>query len=337
MKCIRCEQPNELRMIDVEEPILRKGEALIRIRRVGICGTDMHAFRGNQPFFTYPRVLGHELAGIVEEVGENRYGLKKGDQVAIIPYMECGQCVACRNGKTNCCSDLKVLGVHVHGGMCEMISVPEDHLIHAEGLSLDQSVVLEPLSIGAHAVRRADLKPDEWVLVIGAGPIGLGVMAFAREREAKVIAMDLNDSRLAFCREWANVDATVNALYQPKETIARITDGEYPTVVFDATGNAKSMMDSFHYVAHGGKLVYVGLVKGEITFSDPEFHKREMTLLGTRNATREDFQHVFHAVSSGFLDVERYITHRADFGQVVKKFAEWTNPESKVIKAVVEL
>jgi threonine dehydrogenase-like Zn-dependent dehydrogenase len=133
------------------------------------------------------------------------------------------------------------------------------------------------------------------------------------------------------------VDATVNALYQPKETIARITDGEYPTVVFDATGNAKSMMDSFHYVAHGGKLVYVGLVKGEITFSDPEFHKREMTLLGTRNATREDFQHVFHAVSSGFLDVERYITHRADFGQVVKKFAEWTNPESKVIKAVVEL
>ncbi|UOF92833.1 zinc-binding alcohol dehydrogenase family protein [Fodinisporobacter ferrooxydans] len=340
MKCIVCEQPNQFQMIDVDKPKLQRGQAIIRIRRIGICGTDFHAYKGNQPYFTYPRVLGHELSGTIEEmseIGENPYGLRQGDQVAIIPYMECGQCIACRNGKTNCCTELKVLGVHMDGGMCEWLSVPIDHLLKTEGISLDQTALLEPLSIGAHAVRRSDLKKDEVALVIGAGPIGLGVMAFAKQRGAKVIAMDINEERLQVCRNWANVDHTVYGLHQPDEAIAAITNGEYPTVVFDATGNAKSMMHAFRYVAHGGKLVFVGLVKTDITFSDPEFHKREMTVMGSRNAAREDFELVMKTIQSGELDLDLYITHRVDFSQTVHVFDQLLQPESNVIKAIIAL
>lgn len=334
MKGIVCEQIGRFRLVDMAEPPFVPGEAILRIRRIGICGTDLHAYKGNQPFFSYPRVLGHELAGVIEQVGDNDEGLSAGDQVSVIPYLHCGSCIACRNGKMNCCTDLKVLGVHVDGGMREMISVPVGRLMKTNGLTLDQSAVLEPLSIGSHAVRRSQLRADETALVIGAGPIGLGVMAFAKNTGARVIAMDINEERLAFCREWAKVDDTVIALGNAKENK---TNGEFPTVVFDATGNARSMTDSFGYVSHGGKLVFVGLVKADICFSDPEFHKREMNLLASRNATREDFVRVKEAIQSGTIDVNRYITHRASFADMIVQFDSWLRPELKVIKAMVEL
>ncbi|QMV39984.1 zinc-binding alcohol dehydrogenase family protein [Cohnella cholangitidis] len=338
MRGIVCEEIERFNLVeDLPEPNFVEGEAIVRIRRVGICGTDLHAFKGNQPFFTYPRVLGHELAGVIERIGDNEAGLAAGDQVSVIPYMHCGKCVACRNGKTNCCTSMRVLGVHIDGGMRERISVPVTHLIQTNGLTFDQTAVLEPLSIGAHAVRRSGLLKGETVLVIGGGPIGLGVMAFAKYAGARVIAMDINEERLAFCRAWANVDETVNALQNPQEKLAELTGGDFPTVVFDATGNARSMTDAFGLVAHGGRLVYVGLVKADIAFNDPEFHKRELTLMGSRNATKEDFANVYDAVKSGGIDVDSYITHRSSFEGMIGQFETWLKPESKVIKAMVEL
>lgn len=338
MKAIVCEQVDQLRLVEQKEPALQQpGTAIVRIRRIGICGTDLHAYKGNQPFFTYPRVLGHELAGIVEQADDPNGAIKAGDQVSIIPYMHCGTCIACRNGKTNCCTDMKVLGVHIDGGMRELIAVPTSHLIVTNELTLDQAAVLEPLSIGAHAVRRSGLHGGETALVIGSGPIGLGVMAFAKHLGARVIAMDIQEERLAFCRKWAKVDETVHALQGGKERLAELTGGEYPTVVFDATGNARSMTDAFGLVAHGGRLVYVGLVKADLSFNDPEFHKREMTLMGSRNATMEDFAAVHAAVQSGSIDVDSYITHRVPFAEMISHFDSWLKPESKVIKAMVEL
>ncbi|QJD83162.1 zinc-binding alcohol dehydrogenase family protein [Cohnella herbarum] len=337
MLAIVCEEIDRFKRIEMAEPAFVEGEAIVRIRRIGICGTDYHAFKGNQPFFTYPRVLGHELAGVIEKIGANEAGLAEGDQVSIVPYMHCGHCVACRNGKTNCCTSMKVLGVHIDGGMRELISVPTSHLIRTNGLTLDQSAVLEPLAIGAHAVRRSGLQRGETALVIGGGPIGLGVMAFAKYAGARVIAMDIHDERLAFCKSWINVDDTVNARHDPKAKLAELTDGDFPTVVFDATGNAKAMADSFGLVAHGGTLVFVGLVKSDITFNDPEFHKRELTLMGSRNATKEDFANVYEAVKSGGIDVASYITHRSSFDGMIGQFENWLKPESKVIKAMVEL
>jgi 2-desacetyl-2-hydroxyethyl bacteriochlorophyllide A dehydrogenase len=334
---IVCEEIEQFKRVELPEPKWIEGEAIVRIKRVGICGTDLHAFKGNQPFFSYPRVLGHELSGIIEQIGVNEAGLRVGDQVSIIPYIHCAECIACRNGKTNCCTSMQVMGVHIDGGMRELISVPVSHLIGTNGLTLDQSAVLEPLSIGAHAVRRSGLVKGETALVIGGGPIGLGVMAFAKYAGANVIAMDIHDERLAFCRSWVNVDHTINALHEGKEKLAELTNGEFPTVVFDATGNVKSMTDAFGLVAHGGKLVYVGLVKADIAFNDPEFHKRELTLMGSRNATKEDFAQVYEAVKSGGIDVDRYITHRSTFEGMIEAFEGWLKPESKVIKAMVEL
>lgn len=337
MKSIVCEQPNVFNIAQAAYPVQKTGEAIVAIKRVGICGTDLHAYKGNQPFFQYPRILGHELAGIIESIDENPFGLKKGDQVSIIPYMECGECIACRRGKTNCCTHMKVLGVHIDGGMRERISVPYSHLLKTEGLSLDQSAVIEPLSIGAHAVRRAEIQKDEFVLVIGAGPIGLGVMALAQHAGAKVIAMDINQERLEFCRHWAKVDYIMNALQSPMEAIKEITGGDMPTIVFDATGNSKSMTNSFRYPANGGKLIFVGLVKSDIVFSDPDFHSKELTLMASRNATKEDFYHVIDALQNGKIDVDPYITHRSGFEQMIHSFEEWLKPEAGVVKAMVEL
>jgi len=337
MRGIVCEQVDRLILAELPEPESSAGMAVVRIRRIGICGTDMHAYKGNQPFFTYPRVLGHELSGTIEQIEDNAEGLRVGDQVSVIPYIHCGHCIACRNGKTNCCTDMKVMGVHIDGGMRERIAVPISHLIHTEGLTLDQAATLEPFSIGAHAVRRSELRQGETALVIGAGPIGLGVMAFAKHRGATVIAMDVNEERLSFCAKWAKADHTVNALREPIEEIQQLTGGDFPTVVFDATGNVRSMTDAFRYVAHGGRLVYVGLVKADIAFHDPEFHKREMTLMGSRNATAEDFDNVIQAIRDGSIDVDSFITHRCSFDDTVEQFEGWLKPESKVIKAMIEV
>ncbi|KOY16983.1 zinc-binding alcohol dehydrogenase family protein [Paenibacillus xylanivorans] len=337
MRAVICEEINRLALRDIAEPERTENQALVTIRRIGICGTDLHAYRGNQPFFTYPRVLGHELAGIIEEIGPNEAGLKPGDQVSIIPYLHCGHCIACRSGKTNCCVSMQVMGVHVDGGMRERIVVPVSHLLQAEGLTLDETAMVEPLSIGAHAIRRAGLRPGDQVVVIGAGPIGLGVMAFAKQAGARVIAIDRNEDRLELSRTWAGVDALVQANEQAAQQVAEITDGEYATAVFDATGNMHSMNDAIHYVAHGGQLIFVGLVKADITFHDPDFHKREMSILGSRNATREDFEQVMSTLREKKLNMDGYITHRANFDQLPDDIDTWLRPDSHVVKAIVEL
>ena len=312
-------------------PLLTEDHAIIRISRIGICGTDLHAFEGTQPYFNYPRVLGHELsAEIVDITGSSHF--RKGDVVTIMPYFYCGKCIACRNEKTNCCVDLKVAGVHTDGGFCEYYAVPVYSLIHGRGLSHEALALTEPLSIGAHGIRRAQIKSGDNVLIIGAGPIGLGLMEFARLEGANVIAMDVNDTRLSFCREHLKV-TTINS---PDE-LDQLTGGEMAIVVIDATGNLNAINQGFRYIAHGGKYVLVGLQKENIHFSHPEFHKREATLLSSRNATKQDFERVLEAIVLKKIDPLKYITHRVGFGEVKDQFSSLLKPESNVIKAMVTI
>jgi len=336
MKAIICERPGKLIMKEIDSPRPKPGEALVRIRRVGICGTDLHAFKGEQPYFTYPKILGHELSGEVIEANKNPYGLDIGDRVVIIPYVACGKCIACRQGKTNCCTRLNLFGVQWDGGMQEYLSVPVDHLIKTEGLDFDQMAMVECLGIGAHAVRRSQIVPGETALVIGAGPIGMSVMQLAREAGARVIAMDVLKDRLDFCRSHFHVDEVVDGREDPAKAIESLTAGEYPIVVFDATGNAKSMMNAFNLLAHGGRLIFVSLVKENITFYDPDFQRRETTLMSSRNATREDMEHVIRSIETGKVDASSFITHRVPFDRVINVFESWLKPETGVIKAVVE-
>ncbi len=337
MKKIICKKPNQLVMIEDKFPLSGKGEAIVKLHFVGVCGTDLHAFKGKQPYFSYPRVLGHELAGEIETVDDPTCAFKKGDRVVIIPYLECGLCIACSRGKTNCCTNMQVLGVHRDGGMCEYLTVPVSHLISVQDIPLKNAAIIEPLSIGAHAVKRSEIQEGENVLVIGGGPIGLAVMKYAKLAGAKVIAMDINEEKLTFSQNWAEVDYTVSALQNPLKQLEEITKGDLPTIVFDATGNKNSMSQAFNYVSHGGKLVFVGLIKEEITFNDPDFHKKEMTLLGSRNATREDFEYVISTIMKEIVNIETFISHRIMFKELIDRFESISLPENKVVKAVVEI
>jgi 2-desacetyl-2-hydroxyethyl bacteriochlorophyllide A dehydrogenase len=337
MNTLVCTAPGHFSYQQGEMPVATKDRAILKIRRIGICGTDLHAYQGNQPFLEYPRILGHELAGEIVEA-DNAPGFKKGEAVTFIPYYSCGQCIACRGGKTNCCAQLKVCGVHTDGGMVEYLSVPSGALVHGEGLSLDALALVEMLAIGAHGVRRAAVQEGEFVLVIGAGPIGLGTMEFARLAGAQVIALDLNENRLAFCRNRLKVAHAIHALAPDlMQQVLQITRGDMPTVVMDATGSQGAINNAFQYLAHSGRFVLIGLQKREISFSHPEFHKREATLMSSRNATRQDFEQVISCLKAGLLDPDAFITHRVPFDQVKEEFEKWIDPASGVIKAMVEM
>jgi 2-desacetyl-2-hydroxyethyl bacteriochlorophyllide A dehydrogenase len=337
MKTLVCTKPREFNYEERDMPTLREKHAIIKVRRIGICGTDLHAFEGTQPFFEYPRILGHELAGELVEF-DAAPGFEVGEKVSFIPYFHCGECIACRTGLTNCCANIKVCGVHVNGGFAEYLSVPSYSLLHGEGLNFDELSLVEPLAIGAHGIRRAGVKPNEFVLVVGAGPIGLGIAEFARIAGAKTIVMDINDNRLQFCEQIMGVHATINPKKKdPIQALETLTNGDMPTVVIDATGSLNAINTSFQYMAHGARYVLVGLQKGEICFSHPEFHKREATLMSSRNATREDFEHVISSMKEGLVKPTNYITHRVQFSEVKDQFESWLNPEAGVIKATVEL
>lgn len=313
------------------------GEALVAVRRIGICGTDLHAFRGRQPFFQYPRVLGHELGVEVLAIGENVVNIAPGERCAVEPYLNCGTCIACRRGKTNCCVRLQVLGVHTDGGMCEKLLLPASKLHSSSGLSLDQLALVETLGIGAHAVERAALKPDEAVLVVGAGPIGLSVMQFAKSAGVRLLAMDVNASRLEFAGTMMGVDETVLADENALSRIESLTGGDLPTAVFDATGNPESMMQAFQYVSHGGRLVFVGLFQGDVTFHDPFFHRREMTILSSRNSTAADFRQIISLMESGEVNTSPWITHRTNLDGMIAEFPSWLDPQNRVLKAMVDV
>ncbi|CAN5351654.1 zinc-binding alcohol dehydrogenase family protein [soil metagenome] len=337
MKTLICTSPGHFEYAEANKPTLSKGNAILKIKRIGICGTDLHAFEGTQPFFSYPRILGHELAAELIDI-DGYSDFSKGEIVTLIPYFNCGVCVACRDGKPNCCVSIQVFGVHIDGGMSEYVSVPSYSLVHGNGLSPDALALIEPLAIGAHAVRRAKISPGEYVLVVGAGPIGLGTMEFARIAGGKVIALDINDSRLAFCRDKLKVEHTINgASSDVVSKLNELTNGDMPTVVIDATGSLKAINNAFSFMAHTARYVLVGLQKEAISFSHPEFHKREATLMSSRNATREDFANVISSLKNGSVDPTIYITHQVSFDQVKEKFASWLNPVTGVIKAMVEM
>jgi len=337
MKTLVCQSPGQFAYTDTAKPELQKGHALIRIHRIGVCGTDLHAYEGTQPFFSYPRILGHELAAELADADEAP-GFEKGELVTIMPYFNCGHCIACRSGKPNCCVQLQVCGVHTDGGMREYLLVPSDSLLHGNGLSADELALTEPLAIGAHAIGRAAVQKGEWVLVVGAGPIGLGIIAFAAIAGAQVIVLDVNEARLSFCRNQLPVKHTIDVTNTDvMAALKDITGGDMPTIVIDATGSIKAINNAFQYMAHGGRYVLVGLQKGDIQFSHPEFHKREATLMSSRNATKKDFEFVIDCIKEQRINPLNFITHRVPFEKTGDEFAGWLNPANGVIKAMIEM
>ncbi|MGH9668173.1 MAG: zinc-binding alcohol dehydrogenase family protein [Bryobacteraceae bacterium] len=322
MRQIVLSEPGEFREEQAAAPAPQPGEALVRIHRVGVCGTDLHAFAGRQPFFSYPRILGHELGVEVVEAPANDRGIRAGDRCAVEPYVNCGACHACRLGRPNCCERIRVLGVHTDGGMRPFLNVPVRLLYKSERLSLDQLALVETLGIGAHAVRRAGLRAGEDALVIGAGPIGLAVLQFAKAAGANVRVLERSESRRNFAAQFG-----VEAIAEPGDRLA--------DAVFDATGNAAAMEASFERVAHAGRLVFVGLVQGRLSFEDPLFHRREMTLFASRNSLGE-FPRIIQMIEEGRIDTSPWITDRLRLREVPATFSGLTQ-RPNLVKAVIEV
>ena len=345
MKAIVLEKPREFRRIEIgESPRPGPGEALVRVHRVGICGTDISGYLGKMPFFQYPRIPGHELGVEVLEVGPGATHVKPGQRCAVEPYINCQTCIACRRGRGNCCANLKVLGVMTDGGLRERFIVPARKLHPGGSLSFEQLALVETLAIGCHAVDRAAPAASgpltDTILVLGAGPIGLASIVFAKLTGCRTLVADLNEQRLGFCRSAMGVDGTVMVRDTVEATGAAIRElngGELPTVVIDATGSNKSMSQALHYVAPTGRLIYVGITTGEVAFTHPTLHRPEMTILGSRNAMPGDFGRIIGLIESGRIDTRPWVTHRTAFEDLIGNFESYTKPETGVIKAIVEV
>src|SRR6266498_2137765 len=338
MKAIQLQKPQQLRFVDVSEPgAPTAGAALVRVHRVGICGTDYSGYLGKMPFYSYPRIPGHELGVEVLAVGAGVTQVKPGDRCSVEPYMNCEQCYPCRQGHGNCCENLKVLGVMMDGGLCERFVVPARKLHPSAKLTLDQLALVETLAIGCHAVNRADPRPGEHVLVIGAGPIGLSVIEFVKLSGATCFVLDLNPQRLDFCRAKMGVAHLIRARGDglELEELRSLTEGALAPVVIDATGSHQSMSQALQYAGFTGRVVYVGITQQEVSFPHaPVMHRRELTLLASRNALPADFARIIQLIEDGRIDTDPWMTHHAGFDEMIGQFPAWLKPETGVIKAM---
>ncbi len=338
MKALLLEAPKQFERIEIEPPgEPGPGEARVRVHRIGICGTDISGYLGKMPFFSYPRIPGHELGVEVLSVGEGVANVKPGDRCSVEPYINDPDSYSSRKGKPNCCEKLQVLGVHRDGGMRTEFLLPARKLHPSTRLAFDQLALVETLAIGCHAVNRADIQPGDSCLVIGAGPIGLATLEFVKLTGVKMIVVDMNEQRLDFCRRAMGVHHTIKASERLEQDLRDVTDGHLPDVVIDATGSSASMSGAFGLVAPGGKLVYVGITTDEVKFRHPTFHKVEGTLLCSRNALPADFRRIIGLIEEGTIDTNPWITHRAGFDELPAIFPTYTRPETGVIKAIVEL
>ena len=337
MKQITLIKPYEFEERDVEIPILKKGELLVQIKNIGICGTDIHAFHGNQPYFSYPRVLGHELSGIIVDAKIDNNSIL-GKPVSILPYLSCGKCNSCVRGKTNCCAHFKVMGVHVDGGFGEYLSVPVDNImIGREETDLEHLSMVEPLSISYHGIMRADILENDWVIIFGAGPIGIGALMFAKSKTDKIILIDINQNRINYCKSILGIEHSFNGNDETLfEEIKELTNGHFADIVIDATGNKKSIQQQLTFLGHGGKWILIGLQREDLHINHPEFHKREATLMSSRNATKHDFEQVMTKIVKKEIDPALLITHTLDFKEVVNSFSTFIGDQT-LIKGIIKV
>jgi len=340
MKAIQLEEPKQFKKIDIDQPkSAGPGEAIVRVHNVGICGTDISGYLGKMPFFSYPRIPGHELGVEVVEVGPDVTNVTAGDRCSVEPYINNPESFASKRGFPNCCEDLEVLGVHKDGGLRPFFKLPARKLHPSKSLEFEQLALVETLAIGCNAVNRGNPTGEDHAMVIGAGPIGLAVIEFLKLRGCHITVFDMNEQRLDFCKTTMGVDETITFTGDENDfiTMQDITDGHLFELVIDATGNNKSMSNAVNYVAHTGSLVYVGITTQEVCFSHPIPHRKQMSILMSRNAHPKDFDDIIEHIEQGRINTDPWITHRTAFDDLIDNFESYTKPETGVIKAIIEV
>lgn len=314
-------------------PIPGAGEVLLRVKRVGICGTDLHAFAGRQPYFEYPRILGHEISAEIAD--PNGHSFRAGELVTIMPYFYCGRCYSCRTGKTNCCSTLKVAGVHIDGAMQEYFTAPATSIISNTNLSEEELALLEPFAIGAHAIFRAGIKPGAQVLVLGAGPIGIGLALQAISKGVGAVLADIDEERLKLCEAVTGLQLVNSKKENLVDAIMNLTNGDGISTVFEATGNLAAIESCLPLISFGGQIILVGIQKEAFCFSHPDFHKKETTLMSSRNATGRDFNEAIDFFKTTGLGKFKYISGLISFKDAADWFMSPDISKNKIIKAMI--
>ena len=342
MQAIQFTAPREINVVDLPEPMVPgPGEALVRTHRMGICGTDISCYLGKFPFFAYPRTPGHELGLEVVAVAADVTNVKPGDKCSLEPYVNDPASPTSLKGSQNCCPGVQVIGVHNNGGLRKgVFAVPARKLHPGNDLSYDQLALVETLAIGYHAVQRGNPKPGETVLVIGAGPIGLACLEFLKLMDVKTVVLDMVLSRLEFCYKNLGIQHTIQFTPDdmPLTELEKLTSGQLADVVIDATGNPNSMSTCFNYAAFTGRVVYVGITTSDLTFPHaPVFHRRELTLMASRNAMPEDFDHIIQLIREEKINTTPWITHRIGFDEVPNEFEKFTDPALGAIKAIIDV
>lgn len=337
MKAIVISEPNKIEIREVPMPEIKEGEALLKVKYVGICGADVASFTGNQPFTTYPRIPGHEFSAEIVEIPENDKGLKKGDIVTCNPYFNCGSCYSCERGFVNCCTDNQTMGVQRDGAFCEYIAMPVERIFLGKGLSAQELALIEPFSISQHAVSRAEIKETDTVLVVGAGPIGLFALLAAKNKCKKIAVADILDSRLEIATFYG-ADGVVNTKNKSlEEFTAEFTDGKGFDVCIEACGAPETFLGCIDSAAFAANIILIGNGKRETSFIHSVILKKELNIFGSRNALSKDFINNIEAVANKNADVMKMVSGVYSMDNALDAFKALANNDGSLAKLLINI
>jgi threonine dehydrogenase-like Zn-dependent dehydrogenase len=324
----------ELRTI--EQPIPGPNEVLLKIGMVGFCGGDLNGFKGLFELQEYPTILGHEVGATIEQMGsEVPTTFKVGNKVTVYPYLNCGKCISCRKGRKNACQDNKTMGVRRPGAMTQYITIPWQDLFVSAQLSLKELALVEPLTVGFHAVARGRVSSQDRVAVIGCGIVGMGALAAAVNRGAEVIAIDIDDTKMDLVKK-IGVKHTINTSKENlHETLMRITNGDGPDVIIEAVGNATTYLTAVEEVAYTGRVVCIGYAKMPVTFNTGIFVRKEIEILGSRNCTNE-FPEVIAYLEAGKFPVQEVISKLVSLEEAGAALADWAKDPKGITKIMID-
>ena len=336
MKAIQISEPSVMKVIDLAEPEMGDGEVLLKMRYVGFCGSDLNTFRGGNPMVKMPVVPGHEVGAEIVSVGKNVPDmLKPGMIVTVNPYTNCGKCASCRNGRVNACEHNETLGVQRWGAMRELLVLPWEKVIPAEGLDSRTCALIEPMSVGFHAVNRAQVTDIDVVMVIGCGMVGMGAVVRAALRGATVIAADIDDEKLTLAKEMGATYAVNTFQEDVHARLQELTGGFGPDVVIEAVGSVPTYQMAINEVAFTGRVVCIGYAKSEVSFQTKYFVQKELDIRGSRNAQPSDFRAVIHYLQRGSCPVDRLISGDVAPEQALEAMQQWAKNPGKVFRILV--
>jgi threonine dehydrogenase-like Zn-dependent dehydrogenase len=336
VKALVIQEPGRASIEQVPEPVMKPGEALLKVRRIGLCGSDLNSFRGKNPMVSFPRIPGHEVAATIVQLSEPHPHFTAGMDVTLSPYTSCGECAACRSGRVNSCRFNQTLGVQRDGAMTEYISVPVEKLYPAQ-LNLEELCMVEPLTVGFHAVARARVTADDTVAIFGCGGVGLGAVAASAFRGARTIAIDVDDRKLAIARRAGATDTIHSQRTSLQTELRALTDGHGPSVMIEAVGTPETFRAAVEEVAFTGRVVYIGYAKEPVTYETKFFVQKELDIMGSRNALPENFREVIQMLEKHQFPMDEAISSIVPLEQAPEILKAWSANPGQFTKIMITL